>query len=147
MMSSLTMLSIHMLNMNAEHFKMIAKGISHSKVLTELGLHNIHRCGPEGAAHIAESLNSNATLRTLTMNGCRIGTRGINAFFAALEHNCSLKSLNLEYDYIDNENHPVVLEGLQKNSTLTWLSLYGSRIDYSLLINALKNHKSLKNWR
>jgi Ran GTPase-activating protein (RanGAP) involved in mRNA processing and transport len=68
--------------------------------LVEFDLGDNHLVGPEGAAHIADSLRDNVALRELRLDGCGVGDDGAIFVAGALAVNGSLRELRLQRNRI-----------------------------------------------
>lgn len=114
--------------------------------------------GHEGAVALANSLatttatvtsssNSNH-LHTLVLRGNAIGDVGAVAIGKMLEHNRSLKVLDISSCSIGNEGGAAIGSGLSRNSILETLKLnknnVGSGKDYSLFSEGLTHNKTLE---
>ena len=90
----------------------------------------------EGAASIAEVLQSSGVMNSLKLSINSIGARGLQSIAEALITNTSLVELNLWQCSvtITEKNGPVVVEMLQKNKTLKsllWCIILYQNLVYS----------------
>ncbi len=86
------------------------------------------RIGDAGAAAVAEALQGNNTLTTLSLGFNDIGATGAVAVVKALKENNTLTTLNLGFNSIGDAGAGAVVEALKGNNTLTTLSLGGNDI-------------------
>lgn len=113
--------------------------------------------GHEGAVALANSLatttavTSSSTsnhLHTLVLRGNAIGDVGAVAIGKMLEHNRSLKVLDVSSCSIGNEGGAAIGSGLSRNSNLETLNLdknnVGSGKDYSLFSEGVTHNNTLK---
>lgn len=110
----------------------------------------------EGAVALANSLIttttvtslSNSNLNTLVLRGNAIGDVGAVAIGKMLEHNRSLKVLDVSSCSIGNEGGAAIGSGLSNNSILETLNLdknnIGSGKDYSLFSEGLTHNNTLE---
>lgn len=86
------------------------------------------RLGDAGVAAIAEALQTNRSLRVLSLTFSGITARGANALCNMMQENDTLQRLNLSGNNIGDEGFVALLKGLQNSTTLTALNLVGTCI-------------------
>ncbi|GMI54804.1 hypothetical protein ScalyP_jg10355 [Parmales sp. scaly parma] len=82
--------------------------------------------GVRGAEALASSLMRRTNLVSLSLSNNRIGNEGAKAFGAALARINTLKSLDLRYNSVGDEGLVEVAYGVQENSSLSELKLWGN---------------------
>ncbi|KAG0271686.1 hypothetical protein BGZ95_000468 [Linnemannia exigua] len=82
-----------------------------------------------GAVALSEALKTNSTLTTLILTRNSIGDKGAMALSEALKTNSTLTTLYLSSDSIGVNGAAALSEALKINSTLTTLNLYDNSIE------------------
>ena len=105
----------------AEH---VAQLLANNVYVESLGLsHNSHISAQDGWSRIGEALAKNRCLRTLSLDGNRLGDEGVEHLAHGLRTNRALRSLTLEDAGVSVEGGKRLMEMLKRNTTLLELTL------------------------
>jgi len=112
-----------------EETAVIARAVSHTLVQTLRLSHN--PLGDSGASELANVVDVQlcpaASLRCLELSGCRIGTVGAGRILARLKHNCSLRVLRLNDNFVDDKLDTNLVEQM---TGVHDLQLSGNRLSH-----------------
>ena len=92
-------------------------------ILTGVLDFSFQKIGDEGATALGEALQHNTTLRELNLEGNTIGAEGATALGLTLRHNATLTKLVLGFNNIGDGGATALGLALQLNTTLTDLNL------------------------
>ena len=84
-------------------------------------------------------------LESLTLNGLPFSSGVLNAFFASLKHNTTLRHLDLSHCHLDLRSTLILLEALKTNTTLETITLSEEFDDYYLSTRDGNVHGFLSN--
>ena len=91
------------------------------------GTRGDHPIDDYNASYLITTLSRYHCIETLTLNFTTINERSSHALSNMLrDESCTLKELTLEYNEFDDEESPIIAEGIRGNSTLETLNLRGS---------------------
>ncbi|MES2677198.1 MAG: hypothetical protein V4612_02640 [Pseudomonadota bacterium] len=115
--------------------KKIAEALETNTKLSSLSL-DTNRFGDEGAMAIASLLTKNKALTNLDLSGNRIGVEGAKAIATALTKNTTLTSLGLNNNMLGGDGVREISTALATNTTLTSLALGFNRMGYEGTMDA-----------
>jgi len=128
--STLSTLNLENNNMGDEDICLIAEALKSNRGLTSLKL-NSNFFDDKASLVLAEALGSNSTLKDLDLSDCILENEMMKILVKGLETNHGLHSLLLKNNRnINDESVPAMVDFLEHNSTLRSLDLQGTRFSH-----------------
>ena len=125
----------------AEH---VAQLLTNNVYVESLGLsHNGRISAQDGWSHIGEALAKNRCLRTLSLDGNRLGDEGVEHLARGLHSNRGLRSLTLEDAGVGVEGGKRLMGMLKRNTTLLELTLSPGNSIPDELVEDIKKYIAL----
>ena len=105
----------------------LAKLLRHHPSLEEVNLSHCFAGDDTCWADALKGLASNSSVKSLSLEKCRIGKPGAIAIGKALAINTTLRSIDLCHNGIDVDGTRALVEGLEANGTLQRIFLHGNK--------------------
>ena len=109
-----------------EHMQLLGQALSNNNTLSVLDISDNGNIGPDGCQHLANVRNT--SLSDLMMRSCGLGVNGADHIGKMLLHNKSITSVDLYYNYIQDDGMKMLVEHLMSNATLKQLDLVDNDI-------------------